>query len=123
MEVHNELGPGQREAAYHNALIAKLKETDLVFLNEPEILVELDDGKVVQKYVPDVIVAEKILTELKAQSWPMTRDDMAKVFDYFAATECEVALFLNFGRPRLEYRRLLPPQMITDSHVRKSRHK
>jgi hypothetical protein len=73
--------------------------------------------------VPDLIVAGQVLTELKAQSWPMTRDDMAQVFDYFAGTECAVALFLNFGRPRLEYRPLLPPQKITDSHLRKSRRK
>ncbi len=119
MEVHNELGPGHREEAYHNALVAKLKQTDLAFLDEPEILVELEDGRTVQKYVPDLIVAEKVLTELKTHSWSMTRDDMAQVFDYFAGTHCEVALFLNFGRPRLEYRRLLPPQIITDSHLRK----
>lgn len=123
MEVHNELGPGHREEAYHNALVAKLEETDLTFLDEPEILIELEDGRIVQKYVPDLIVAEKVLTELKAQTWSMTRDDMAQVFDYFAGTECEVALFLNFGRPRLEYRRLLPPQIITYSHLRKSRRK
>jgi len=119
MEVHNELGPGHRENAYHDALVVKISQTDLEFLDEPEILVELDDGAQVQKYVPDFIVENVILTELKAQTWPMTRDDMAQVFDYFAGTECQEALFFNFGRPRLEYHRLFPPKQITLSRSRK----
>jgi GxxExxY protein len=120
MEVHNELGPGHREAAYHNALAAKIAQTELGFMDEPEFFIELEDGTTVQKYVPDFIVQDKILIELKAQTWPMTKDDMAQVFDYFAGTDCEEALFFNFGRPRLDYHRLLPPKHITLSRLRKS---
>jgi len=119
MEVHNELGPGHREGAYHDAMVVKIGQTDFEFLDEPEIAVELDDGAQVQKYVPDFIVENVILTELKAQTWPMTRDDMAQVFDYFAGTDCQEAVVFNFGRPRLEYHRLFPPKQITLSRLRK----
>jgi len=44
MDVHNELGPGHREYVYHNAMVAKLKETELSFENEPYCPVTLDDG-------------------------------------------------------------------------------
>jgi len=38
---------------------------------------------------------------------------MVQISGYFAALpQCPVALFINFGRPRLDYRRLLPPQKI-----------
>ncbi len=121
MDIHNELGPGHREETYHNAFAAKLKQTDLEFLDEPEIYVELDDGSDIQKYIPDFIIEETVLIELKAQTWPMTRDDMAQVFDYFAGTDCRVALFFNFGRPRLDYHRLFPPKQITLSRLRKSK--
>ncbi len=119
MDIHNQLGSGHREEAYHNTLVAKFNQTDLSFLDEPEILIEIDDGIAVQKYVPDFIVENIVVAELKAQSWPMTSDDMAQVFDYFAGTECKQALFLNFGRPRLEFRRLFPPKHITLSRQRK----
>ncbi len=36
MEVHNELGPGHREADYHDALAIKLRNAGLDFLDEPE---------------------------------------------------------------------------------------
>ena len=43
----------------------------------------------------------------------MTDDDLAQVIGYFAILPyCPVALFINFGRPRLEYHRLLPPTKV-----------
>jgi GxxExxY protein len=92
----------------------------LGYLDEPELLIELEDGTRVHTYKPDFIVQDAILVELKAQTWPMTKDDMAQVFDYFAATDCAEALFHNFGRPRLEHHRLFRPKHIADSHQRKA---
>ncbi|MBI5568295.1 MAG: pyridoxal-phosphate dependent enzyme [Chloroflexi bacterium] len=120
MDVHNELGPGHRESVYHDALAAKLAQTDLTFLDEPELLIELADGTPIHTYRPDFIVQDAILIELKAQHWPMTRDDMAQIFDYFAATDCAEALFHNFGRPRLDHHRLFRPKHIAYSHQRRA---
>ena len=50
----------------------------------------------------------------------MTRDDEAQVIGYFAVLpQCPAALFINFGRPRLEYRRLLPPVKVKAFQRRK----
>lgn len=113
MEVHNELGPGHREYVYHNAMVAKLKQTDLSFEDEPDWPVALDDGTIVGGNRPDLVVEQTVIVELKARSHLMTKDGEAQVIGYFAARpECPVALFVNFGRPRLEYHRLLPPRKI-----------
>ena len=55
MEVHNELGPGHREADYHDALCIKFKNAGLSFLDEPEILITLDNGEVVKTRRPDFV--------------------------------------------------------------------
>jgi GxxExxY protein len=113
MEVHNDLGPGHREAIYHDTLVAKFKAADILFEDEPHILISLDDGTVVGGSSPDFVVEESVIVELKARPYGITRDDEAQVLGYFAVLpQCPVALFLNFGRPRLEYRRLLPPKNI-----------
>ncbi len=113
MEVHNELGPGHREATYHNAMAAKFQAAGLAFEDEPYIPIALEDGTVVGGNRPDLVAEEMVIVELKARSHLMTRDDMAQVIGYFAALpHCAVALFVNFGRPRLEYRRLLPPKKV-----------
>ncbi len=113
MEVHNELGPGHREADYHDALHIKFKNAGLNFLDEPEILITLDSGEVVKVRHPDFVVEDSVIVELKGRTHLMTKDDQAQVIGYFAALpECLVALFFNFGRPRLEYHRLFPPKKV-----------
>jgi GxxExxY protein len=113
MEAHNELGPGHREPVYHDAMAAKCGQADLSFEDEPFIPVTLDDGTVVGGNSPDLVVEQIVIVELKARSHLMTKDDMARIIGYFAALpQCQVALFLNFGRPRLEYHRLLLPKKV-----------
>ncbi len=113
MEVHNELGPGHREADYHDALALKLKKTELNFEDEPDVFITLDSGEVVKVRSPDFVVESALIVELKGRSHLLTKDDQAQVIGYFAALpDCRVALFLNFGRPRLEYHRLFPPKKV-----------
>lgn len=113
MEVHNELGPGHREADYHDALSIKLKQAGFNFLDEPEITICLESGETVKVRRPDFVVEDSVIVELKGRTHLMTKDDQAQVIGYFAALpECPVALFFNFGRPRLEYHRLFPPKKV-----------
>ena len=113
MDIHNELGPGHREAVYHNAMAAKFAQADIGFEDEPFIPVTLDDGTVVGGNSPDLVAEQTAIVELKARSHLMTKDDQAHIIGYFAALpQCPVALFINFGRPRLEYHRLLPPKKV-----------
>jgi GxxExxY protein len=113
MEVHNELEPGHRERVYHRAMVAKLKQANLNFEDEPDCPVTLDDGTRVGGNRPDLVVEQSLIVELKARFHLMTKDDEAQVIGYFAALpQCPVALFINFGRPRLEHHRLLPPKKV-----------
>lgn len=118
MAVHNDLGLGHREIVYHRALEAKLREVEVDFVSEPCISVEMDDGTVVGLYYPDFVVEDSVIVELKAHSHPLTNDDVAQVIDYFAGIDSEVALLINFGRRRLEWKRLFPPKKIRE-HRRK----
>lgn len=120
MQVHNELGPGHRESVYHDAMAVKLKQAGLNFQDEPYIPVTLDDGSVVGGDSPDHIVEETVIVEYKARSHLMTKDELAQVIGYYAVLpQYPVALFFNFGRPRLEYHRLLRPLKVAAYQRRK----
>jgi GxxExxY protein len=113
MTLHNELGPGHRESAYHNGMVIKLQSAGLHLESEPYIPVTLASGDVVKGQCPDLIVERQVIVELKAHVHTVTRDEQAQVIGYFAALPvCPVALYLNFGRQRLEYHRLFPPQTV-----------
>ena len=111
--------PGHREVVYHRALETKLHEAKADFVSEPCISVELDDATVVGLYYPDFVVEDAVIVEIKAHSHPLTNDDVAQVIDYFAGIDSEVALLINFGRRRLEWKRLFPPKKIREHRRRK----
>jgi GxxExxY protein len=113
MALHNELGPGHREIVYHNGMVIKLQSAGRSFESDPYVPIALADGVVVKGQRPDLVVERLVIVELKAHIYTLSRDEQAQVIGYFAALpECPVALYLNFGRPRLEYRRLFPPTTV-----------
>jgi len=118
MAVHNDLGPGHRESTYHNAMTQRFVDASLVAEREPELPIFDENGNQVNFYVPDHRVEQVLLVEYKAHRHPLTNDEVAQCIDYFAASDCSVCLLFNFGKPRLEWKRLFPPQQIL-KHRRK----
>jgi len=119
MAVHNDRGPGHREEVYQRALAAKMAAIGLSYRDEVALPVETEDGEVVLVYLADYVVEEAVPVEIKAQTHPLTRDDLAQVIDYLAATDYLVALLFNFGRPRLEFRRVFPPRQVSEHRRQK----
>lgn len=119
MKVHNDLGPGHREAAYQLALSIALQQAGLSFEDEVNIEVLNEEGARVQLYRPDFRVNAGTILEIKAHTHNLTNDEIAQVIDYFAGSDCQVALLVNFGRPRLEWKRLFPPKHISDHRRQK----
>lgn len=115
MAVHNDLGPGHREAVYQRALALKFQEFGISFEEEPPLAVADENGVELIVYRPDFRIEGCIWLELKAQSHPLTGDDEAQMIDYFSADvaeTCSVGLLVNFGRPRLQYERKFPPKKL-----------
>jgi GxxExxY protein len=108
MAVHNQLGPGLKETIYQKALSAKLLEADISFEEEKPVEIVLDDVAVGLLYL-DEFVEGALVVEIKAVSHLMTKEEIAQVVTYLAALVAPVGLLINFGRPRLEYKRILPP--------------
>jgi len=118
MAVHNDLGPGHREETYHNAMTQRFADAGLPAEREPQLPILDENGNQVNFYQPDHRVSQRLLVEYKAHFYPLTNDEVAQCIDYFAASDCEVILLFNFGRPRLEWKRLFPPEHIL-AHRRK----
>ncbi len=111
--VHNKLGPGHPEEVYQKALELKLPEAGLSFEAQKPLEVFLD-GTALALYYLDFLVEGQVIVDIKALSERMSDLDLRQVIKYFAAMDCAVALWINFGRKRLEYHRLFPPTKIAD---------
>ena len=104
-EVQNNLGCGFLEKVYHRALVYEFSGVGLkadinkrikIFYKEKEVGI----------YIPDFIVGDKIIVELKTVDF-LTKAHIAQVINYLKATGYKVGLVLNFNKPRLEYKRIV----------------
>jgi GxxExxY protein len=103
-EVINELGAGFLESVYHKAMLVALHQKGLKV--EPEFpLAVMFRGQNVGQFYADLLVEDKIIVELKAVQ-TIAPEHKAQVINYLKATGMDVALLINFGHPKLEYRRL-----------------
>lgn len=111
MFVHNKQGPGHREKLYQRSLTARLRDIGLKV--EEEVRVEIDfEGHPVGLLYLDHLVEDAVIVEDKAFSHMLTNEDIAQVITYLAATGLPVGLLFNFGRRRLEYKRIFPPKKL-----------
>jgi GxxExxY protein len=103
--VSNGLGVGFLEQVYENALAHELRKLGHCIKQQDPVRV-MYDGVVVGDYIPDLIVNELVVIEVKA-----TRDHHeafeACCLNYLAATKIPVCLLLNFGKPRLSVKRFV----------------
>ena len=104
MTVLNTLGAGFLEKIYENALTYELRSSGFSVAQQYGISVQYR-GKVVGEYAADLRVENTILVELKAVK---ALDDIhrAQCLNYLKATGLHLCLLLNFGKPRLEFKRI-----------------
>jgi len=103
-EVINELGCGFIESVYENALLIALEQKGLRAKSQEPLMVRFR-GEVVGKFYADILVEDRVIIELKAVR-SLVPEHQAQLINYLKATGIEVGLLVNFGNPKLEYRRL-----------------
>ena len=121
MKVHNALGPGLKEAAYQKALSLEMERVGLSFEAERAVEMFVNDASIGLLYL-DHLVEEQLVVEEKAFSHLLTQEEIAQVITYLCAAGLKVGLLLNFGRRRLEYKRIFPPKNVERWHERISRY-
>jgi GxxExxY protein len=103
-DVQNTLGCGFLEKLYEKSPRVAMEEEGLDVAQQVPLRVHFRNV-LVGEYIADLVVEGAVLIEVKAteQSPPIY---VAQVINYLKATGLPVGLLLNFGKPRLYYRRL-----------------
>ena len=103
-EVSKELGSGFLESVYKNAMVIALRAKTMNVEIEKPISV-MFRGQSVGQFYADLFINGKVIVELKAISVLMP-EHSAQTINYLKATRIEVGLLINFGRPKIEFKRL-----------------
>jgi len=94
-KVYNQLGYGFLEKVYENAMMLEFKEDGIPSVSQYPIQV-LYRNEVVGEYCADILVASKVIVEIKAGKC-LAKEHEAQLLNYLKATYIEVGLLLNFG--------------------------
>ena len=65
-------------------------------------------GEQVAIFYLDLFAESQVVIEVKALSHQLTNDALAQMINYLKAPGAPVGLLFNFGRRKLEYRRVFP---------------
>ena len=103
--VLNTLGAGFMEKVYENALANEIRAAGLAVVRQYGVRVHYNDV-VVGEYFADLLVEDVRLVELKTVK---ALDDAHRMqcTNYLKATGLRLCLLLNFGKPRLEIKRVV----------------
>ena len=105
-EVHKYFGTGFLEKVYENALKYKLEKYRFVVFQQHQIPVYFIDNIKVGDYYADLFVENKIIIELKTAK-DLEPIHFAQIKNYLKATNLKLGLLINFGTPRLQFKRII----------------
>ena len=103
MKVHSALGTGFLESVYQNALALELRRAGLKVEQERPISV-FYEGELVGAFVADLLINDTLIIETKAIQ-ALAKAHEVQLVNYLVATRIDEGLLLNFGAPRLEFKK------------------
>ena len=104
-EVSNTLGAGFIEKVYENALCVELNRAGIPFCRQKRYDVRYKNENI-GNYIADIVIADKLLVELKALS-ALNKEHEAQVMNYLKASGLRVGLLINFGTSRIGMKRIV----------------
>jgi GxxExxY protein len=103
--VANTLGYGFLEKVYENSLAHELSLSHLNAKQQYNLEVKYKD-KLVGNYIADLLVNDSVLVEVKSVK-AFEKIHYAQCLNYLKATDLKVCLLINFGKPKIEIKRIV----------------
>src|SRR5688572_14859875 len=106
MEVHRTLGFGFLEVIYKDAMELEFIESKIEFTREDEHSVNYKGKVLKHKFCADFTINKNIIIEVKANKDGLSPDAVSQTLNYLKVSGFRLGVLINFGKTRLEYKRL-----------------
>lgn len=105
IETHKKLGPGYNEKIYQRVLARELDQNKIPHKSQPKICIIIEDFNAGYQIL-DFIIDNKVILELKS-SKEINNEHIKQMISYLKATNIKIGLILNFGKSKLEIKRII----------------
>lgn len=106
MEIHNYLGHGFSEIVYKDALEIEFRKAGIFYEREKEYEVVYKEIIFPHKFYADFVINEKIILEIKGKN-QIAETDLAQAINYLKVSDNKLAIIVNFGESKLNYKRIV----------------
>ena len=107
IEIHKTLGAGFLEIVYKDAFEYEYRSQDILYEREKEYIILYKKSTLPHKFYADFVVFDKVIVEIKAKEGGIAEEDYAQCINYLKCSGCKVGLILNFGKMKLEIKRVV----------------
>ena len=104
-EIWRELGGAFKEKVADRAFTLALQKRGLRVESQKRIAIYYDNKKV-GTYVPDKIINESILIEIKCKDF-LTKYDIQQLWRYLKATKYKLGFIINFSPKGVQFKRIV----------------
>ena len=106
MEVHNTLGAGFLEIVYKDALEIEFSRAGIFYEREKQYEVNYKGIILPHKFYADFVVFDEVILEIKGTK-DIANEHIAQAINYLKVSQNKIALIVNFGELKLNYKRLI----------------
>ena len=107
LEIHRILGSGFLEIVYKDAFEYEYRQQLILYEREKEYSIQYKGSVLPHRFFADFVVFGKIIVEIKAKEGGIAEEDFAQAINYLRCSGCKVGLILNFGKLKLEIKRVI----------------
>lgn len=104
-DVHNSLGVGYDENAYHKALERRFDRKGIAYRSEARKIF-MHRNRKVREFRADLIVSDKIILELKTLQSKFLRANYVQIISELKLWQMSLGLLVNFGLQKVEIERI-----------------
>ena len=106
--IHKELGRYRNERQYADRLEAALRNSSVNFQREVPLSTSFD-GEHARRNIPDFLIENKIVVDLKAKPF-VTKEDYFQMKRYLVSSRIRLGIIVNFRQRHLVPKRVLSPE-------------
>ncbi|MBO9593317.1 MAG: GxxExxY protein [Niabella sp.] len=107
LEVHKILGAGFLEIVYKDAFEYEFRKNRILYERERQYQIQYKDIILPHFFRADFVLFNSVILEIKAREGSIADEDLAQTINYLKCSGCKIGLILNFGKMRLQIRRVI----------------
>jgi len=104
--IHKYHGNGYLEKIYENALVHRLRKSDLKAEQQYPLKVYDEDRTILGEYFTDVFLEDYVIIEIKACK-TIAEEHKAQLFGYLKSSGMKHGILINFGVPKLQIKKYI----------------